>query len=381
MEDNEQNESLIDSNVNGKYVCASEVVNRALAEVVKACVPGAKVVDLCILGDKIITDMVKLQYTKGNVEKGVAFPTCVSVNNVVGHFSPLSTETTILVDGDVVKIDLGAHFDGFISTAACTVVASTTPNAVTGRKADVICAAHFAAEAAHRLLVPGKKNTQVTEVINKIASEFKVNCVEGVLSHQMKRFVIDGNQVIISKATTENKVEEFDFEVDQVYAIDIVMSTGEGKTKESEARTTVFKRALDQNYSPKMKASQYLLKEVNTKCPTFPFTIRAFDETRAKLGVTECLKHDLFHLYPVLIEKPGEYVAQFKFTVLIQANGTKRLNHFNLPTVTSEYKITDNDVLQLLATNVEPTKKKKEVSTTSAPVPENKGESAKMDTS
>lgn len=73
------------------------------------------------------------------------------------------------------------------------------------------------------------KNTEVTEAINKIAADFKVNAVEAVLSHQMKRYVIDGNNVIISKPTLDHKVEEFKFEENQVFCIDIVMSTGEGK--------------------------------------------------------------------------------------------------------------------------------------------------------
>lgn len=45
--------------------------------------------------------------------KGVSFPTCVSVNNVISHFSPLAsdpdTNSVVLKDGDVVKIQLGAH--------------------------------------------------------------------------------------------------------------------------------------------------------------------------------------------------------------------------------------------------------------------------------
>lgn len=45
----------------------------------------------------------------------------------------------------------------------------------------------------------------------------------------MKRFVIDGNKVIINKSTLEHKVDEFEFEDNQAYNIDIVMSTGEGK--------------------------------------------------------------------------------------------------------------------------------------------------------
>ena len=47
------------------------------------------------------------------------------------------------------------------------------------------------------------------------------------------------------------------FEPHQAYAIDIVMSTGEGKAKELDSRTTVFKRDPEAHYLLKMKASRY----------------------------------------------------------------------------------------------------------------------------
>jgi hypothetical protein len=89
-----------------------------------------------------------------------------------------------------------------------------------------------------------------------VAETFKVNCVQGVLSHQLKQFVIDGNKVISMKDDIENKVEEIEFAANEVYAVDIVLSTGDGKPKEMEDRTTVFKRAVDQSYRLKMKASR-----------------------------------------------------------------------------------------------------------------------------
>jgi hypothetical protein len=52
------------------------------------------------------------------------------------------------------------------------------------------------------------QNTQVTEAIAKVASAYKVNAVQGVLSHQMKHFVIDGEKVILNRADPEQKVEE-----------------------------------------------------------------------------------------------------------------------------------------------------------------------------
>lgn len=62
----------------------------------------------------------------------------------------------MLKEGDVVKIDLGAHIDGFIAVAANTVVAkANATDKVTGRAADVILATYWASQAALRLLKPG----------------------------------------------------------------------------------------------------------------------------------------------------------------------------------------------------------------------------------
>lgn len=62
----------------------------------------------------------------------------------------------------------------------------------------------------------------------------------------------------------------------------------------------MFKRAVDKNYMLKMRASRYVFNEVNHRFPTLPFTLRALeDEKQARMGVVECLKHDLLHQYPV----------------------------------------------------------------------------------
>ena len=49
---------------------------------------------------------------------------------------------------------------------------------------------------------------------------------------QMKKHVIDANKVVINKATSEQQVKEATFEFNDVFAVDIVMSSGEGKPKQ-----------------------------------------------------------------------------------------------------------------------------------------------------
>jgi hypothetical protein len=55
--------------------------------------------------------------------------------------------------------------------------------------------------------------------------------MEGVLSHQLKQSVIDGNKVVLSVSNADTKVDDVEFEENELYAIDIVTSTREGKVR------------------------------------------------------------------------------------------------------------------------------------------------------
>ncbi|CAI5647527.1 unnamed protein product [Oreochromis niloticus] len=308
------------------------------------------------------------------MKKGIAFPTCVSVNNCVCHFSPLKSDPEIILkDGDLVKIDLGVHVDGFISNVAHSfVVGVTKDNPLTGRKADVIKAAHLCAEAALRLVKPGNQNTQVTEAWNKIAKSFKCSPIEGMLSHQLKQHVIDGEKTIIQNPSDQQKKdhEKAEFEVHEVYAVDVLISTGEGKAKDGGQRTTVYKRDANKVYGLKMKTSRTFFSEMERRFDTMPFTLRAFeDEAKARLGVVECAKHELVQPFTVLQEKEGEFVAQFKFTVLLMANGPLRITNslFEPELYKSEHEVEDPELKALLqssASRKTQKKKKKKASKT-----------------
>jgi methionine aminopeptidase len=73
------------------------------------------------------------------------------------------------------------------------------------------------------------QNKEVTDAIQKVAAVYDCKIVEGVLSHQLKQFVIDGNKVVLSVSSPETRVDDAEFEENEVYAVDIVTSTGDGK--------------------------------------------------------------------------------------------------------------------------------------------------------
>ena len=57
-----------------------------------------------------------------------------------------------------------------------------------------------------------------------------------------------------------------------------------------------------------------------------PFNIRnCEEEKKARMGVVECVKHQVLQPFNVLYEKEGSFVAQFKFTVLLMPNGPMKI--------------------------------------------------------
>lgn len=381
-EEQEVDQSLSNSEVAVKYKTAGQIANKVIAKIISESTPGKKVLDLCELGDKLILEEVSACYkSKKDLQKGIAFPTCISVNHVCGHYSPEAGDTATLNDGDVVKIDLGVHLDGYIAVSAHThVVGNSQTKPTTGKAADVICAAQIAGEAVLKLLKPGSRNTDITPVIKTIADAYKVNLVEAVLSHQLKRFVIDGTKVIPNRGLADQAVEEFEVAVNDVFAIDIVTTTGAGKTRENELRPTIFKRTPDQTYLLKLQAARTVFNEIKTNFPSFPFTIRSLEEKHARFGLGELEKHGLLNAYPILYEKEGDIVAQYKFTALVGPSGALRITEQPLPYVQSQYKVEDPEIQKLLSQTVVFKKKNKKKSNKKAKTTKTETEATPMDT-
>lgn len=53
-----------------KYKTAGQIAEKVLAEVAKLCVPGAKIVEVCQKGDKILEEEVAKVYRGKKVTKG-----------------------------------------------------------------------------------------------------------------------------------------------------------------------------------------------------------------------------------------------------------------------------------------------------------------------
>ena len=318
-----------------KYRTAGQIASKALDKVVQFTTPGVSVKSLCELGDEFIISEVQTVYSKKTYNKGIAFPTCIGINNCPGYYSPLDDSIKVS-DGDLVNIELGVHIDGFPATVGYTVVVNTTGEPLRGQTARLMHAVSEASKEVLSKFKDGVNNKEVTKILRHSASKYNCNLVyvddpymrtPGLYSYQMSKNVIDGknddedgdnvHQMLINREHNnyDFSLRNNDFEENEVYAVDIVMSTGSGKLYPTEERVTVFRRNYDEKYSLRLKASKHALSHF--KGP-FPTSCRDFMDSRLKLGVQECTKHRLLIPYGVFGTEPGHMVAKIKFTVIVK---------------------------------------------------------------
>ena len=277
MEHPEQEQTLSSPGVIDKFQAAGKIAQQVLAELIEKCQPGADIHELCTFGNKRINEECAKVYFNKKMDKGVAFPVSISPNDICGHFAPIKEESFALNAGDLVKIDLGVHIDGFPVSLAHTIIVGATSDEL---KLKTATAAFHALQSAVKQLVPGKSNTDATKIIAEACNLFKVQPLEGVLSHEVKRYILDGNTVIINKETVDQNVDAHEFKVNDVFAVDVIVSGNEteGKSKESELRTTIFKRNIDANYDLKTKNGRQFLSEVKNRFADFCFSLNDFED-------------------------------------------------------------------------------------------------------
>jgi len=141
------------------------------------CVEGADISTICGTIDAFIEEeLTKVFSNKKSkkLERGIAFPTCLSVNEVMGHHSPCPDDSFPLKLEDIVKIELGSHIDGYQANIAHTIVIG---GKVKGKAADVLLAAYNAYKAATRTIKVGTTNQDVTAAIQKVCDEYEVEPV------------------------------------------------------------------------------------------------------------------------------------------------------------------------------------------------------------
>ncbi|GAO19408.1 uncharacterized protein UV8b_03785 [Ustilaginoidea virens] len=377
----EEKDVVVDYSLNNpdtltKYKTAGQISEKVLAEVSKLCVPGAKIVEVCQKGDKILEEEVSKVYRGKKISKGFSHPTTVSPASYVTPYTPLTSDETEaaleIQPGEPVKIQLGAQIDGFGAIVCDTVIANPADkenDTITGRSADLLLATHYANELLLRLMVPPGLLAQGTEeekakaasqkaptqskisaLLEKVCESYGCNLVESTTSWLFDRNEIEGTKKIVLAPQDGGKGDGTPATA-EVWGVEMGVSLGSGKCKTLDGRSTLHRRTT-QTYGLKRPTSRKILSEVQKKFGTFPFSLRQLEDERdAKSGVVECVRGNVFRQYELAGDKDNAPVARLLTTIAITKNGITKLAAapaLDLGKVNSDKKITDEEILKIL---------------------------------
>lgn len=278
------------------------VVAREALEIARPMVkPGSKVLDIVMATEKHILENAS----------GIAFPCNVSINNVAAHYtSPLNDET-VIQEGDLVTVDVGAHIDGCISDSAFTVALNPDHEAL-------VKAAEDATNVAIKMMRPGAKLNTIGALIEDTIVSAGFKPIRQLSGHQMNEYELHSDkQVPCVSGKSEVLVEE-----GEVYAIETFASTGSGNV--TDLPDPVIYQLLPVRVPVRFKGSKQFLGIARKEFGEFPFAERWIAERMGhatmKMAIRELSKNGALIGHNILAEEKGEFVAQHEHTVIITEN-------------------------------------------------------------
>jgi len=273
------------------YVEAGLVVQKARKKAEKISEPGANL--------KVIAEEIEGLIRDEGLEP--AFPVNLSINDEAAHYSAAPNEARELKASDVVKIDIGAHKDGYIADSALTVNPS-------GENQELIDAAEDALQEALDFIEPGVTIGELgTKVQNSVPEKYSV--VRNLTGHYIDHYEQHAGVSIPNISTANTHV----IEKGDAVAIEPFITDGSGKIKNGK-KGNIY---IHKGGKVRGRTERKLLKKIKDY-RGLPFSSRWLNMgARDKMALKKLCNAGAVKHYPILKEVEGGKVAQAEHTVLV----------------------------------------------------------------
>ncbi|HOJ97259.1 MAG TPA: type II methionyl aminopeptidase [Methanospirillum sp.] len=236
---------------------------------------------------------------------GIAFPVNISLNESAAHDTPSPDDTRVFAEGDMVKLDIGVHLDGYIADTACTVDLGNQP---------LLCEASVAArDAAIEAVRPGVAiGTLGGIVAHEIKSRGFVP-VANLTGHGLDQYCLHTGPNVPNIPGVGGAV----LEEGMVLAIEPFASTGTGFVHDGR-REEIFSQIVRRPV--RLPAARKVLQEIEGR-NGMPFARRHIHVKSADLALARLMKDGIIRSYPVLSDVPGSFVSQAEHTMIVTGDG------------------------------------------------------------
>lgn len=285
----------------GKIIAKARVVGAAMVK------PGATI--------REVTEAVESEiYRLGGIP---AFPAQSSRNHIAAHYCSHPTDDLKYEKGDVVKLDIGAAFDGFVCDTAISIDLGDGERGKT-----LVAAAKAALDAAIATAGPGVSVGKIGEAIGRTIKSFGVNPVANLTGHGVGRWKVHTAPQIPNVAERGSNAT---LEPGTVCAIEPFSTDGIGYVEE-RGRAEVF-MATSKKVKTTKEIDPAVLEEIEkwNGLPIARRYFRKFEQQKVENTLQGMIKQGCLVKYPPLCEDPGTMVAQFEHTLLITKDGVEVL--------------------------------------------------------
>jgi methionyl aminopeptidase len=242
-----------------------------------------------------------------------AFPCNVSINEVAAHYTSPPGDSRTIPEKSVVKVDIGAHVDGYVADTAVTVCFDPQYDSL-------VKAAEAALKKAVENIGPGISTSKLGTIIEATIKSYGYKPISNLTGHQVGRYLVHaGTSLPNVPQLFSSKIK-----LGGVYAIEpfVTVQNAAGKVEDAE-ETTIFR--LVRSRSLKDIHARQLLKYIEENFRTLPFAERwlqqVVPEQNYRAAFRELLSSKAIMAYHVFVEASRKPVAQAEHTVLIQKDG------------------------------------------------------------
>jgi len=291
-----------------KYLKAGKAVAHALKLAYQIARPGTNMGDLA----KILEDDILAQGAEG-----LAFPANIGLDEIAAHYSPVIKEEQVLPTKGLLKVDLGAHVDGYVADAAITVNLGKDG----GVYQDLIQAAKDALYKAIELAKPGVNIKTIGMAIQAEIEKYKgLTPISNLGGHRISQWDLHGAPFIPNiGSTTDNYILQ---EGDQI-AIEPFTTNGYGAIRNGK-EITIFEVKNIRKKKNMPQSERIRLQKFKKKFGPFPFSPRWIDfipQDRINDIILKYHRQGIIQGYNVFVERAHGLVAQHEHTLLITKEG------------------------------------------------------------
>ncbi|MGB4362717.1 MAG: type II methionyl aminopeptidase [Methanothermobacter tenebrarum] len=249
-----------------------------------------------------------------------AFPCNVSINDITAHYTSPANDKTMIRYGDLVKLDMGAHIDGYIADTAISILVGDQEDETFEKSLKMIEASQMALENAISMIKAGIELEKIGKTIQDTINDFGFKPVANLTGHSMDRWILhSGLSVPNINEKNTHKLEEGD-----VLAIEPFATDGVGYVTDMPP-AYIFRFLRDRPL--RLAHARNVLKKIKEEYKSLPFAKRwlteYFDPKRLNASMRLLIQSRAIYPYHVLREKSGALVSQAEHTIIVEKDSCK----------------------------------------------------------